>query len=206
MYQLDPVPFRYIDSISQSQHIALFYDEAEYAQMISFRFIKNGLAQGEQCVYATDEDSGSIVLKMLEYGIPIKYFQMGRLKVYQIQDLCGGREELMHNCKRDLGMLLSTLRSPFRVVSRIVKDVGTMTGISVEMEFEKLVHSNFGEFGGSLICPYDLSRIEPSRKNEWLEELRRNHHAIIHASRFGEGTVVDRQEEICQPGSSSCHP
>lgn len=189
IYYLNPMPVRYIDSIKNKQHILLFFEDFEDARMLSFRFIKNGLAQGEQCVYATDEDSGSIVIQMLEYGIPLRYLQIGKLRVHQIQCVCSGQQEIMDNCKRDVAMLLSNLRSPFRIVSRIVKNVSTMNGMSVEIELEQLTHSHFEDFGGSLICPYDVSKIEPSRRTEWMEKLRENHHTVIYAPKFGHGSV-----------------
>lgn len=189
MYELAPIPFKYVDSLEPKQHIALFYEEPEYARLIEFRFIKHGLEIGERCVYATEEDSGSIILKMLNYGIPLKYFQTGRLKVYQIHHVCGNRDEIMKRCKRDVDMILSDLIPPFRIVSRIVQDVSTSDGMSVELELECVTHRKFEDFGGSLICPYDISGMEPSKRRQWMEELRANHHAVIYAPKFGEGGV-----------------
>lgn len=157
--------------------------------MIDFRFLRNGLSLDEDCIYATEEDSGSIVLKMLNYGFSLKYFQTGRLKVYQIQRGGVGREEIMDNCKRDLDRILSNVRVPFRIVSRLVADVSTTDAISVELELERLTHKKFEDFGGSLICPYDLSKIESSEKKQWIKELIENHHTVIYAPRFGEGGV-----------------
>jgi MEDS: MEthanogen/methylotroph, DcmR Sensory domain len=189
MYDLTPVPFKYVDSLEPKQHIALFYEESEYARLIEFRFIKHGLEIGEHCVYATEEDSGSIVLKMLNYGIPLRYFQSRRLRVYQIHRTCGGHDEIMKRCKRDVEMITSDLIPPFRIVSRIVPDVSTTDGMSVELELECTVHDRFDDFGGSLICPYDMSKIESSKRKQWMEELRANHHAVIYAPKFGEGGV-----------------
>lgn len=189
MYDLTPVPFKYVDSLEPKQHIALFYEESEYARLIEFRFIKHGLENGEYCVYATEEDSGSIILKMLNYGIPLRYFQSRRLKVYQIHRTCGGRDEIMKKCKKDVEMILSDLPSPFRIVSRIVPDVSTTDGMSVELELECTTHGRFEDFGGSLICPYDISGMENSKRKQWMEELRASHHAVIYAPKFGEGGV-----------------
>ncbi len=124
----------------------------------------------------------------------MKYFQNGRLKVYQIHSAHGGSKEIMDNCKRDIAMILADLRPPFRMVSRIVHDISTMNGMSVEIELERSTHQSFEGFGGSLICPYDVSKMEPSRKKKWLDELRANHHSIIYASKFGEGSVVMSQD------------
>jgi hypothetical protein len=189
MNDTDQVPFKFIDSLKENQHIALFYEDPEYARMIEFRFIKNGLDLGQQCVYATEHDSGAIVLRMLTYGIPLKYFQDKRLRVYQIQRVCGGPKEIKEKCKQDITTILSNLRSPFRIVSRIVHDVSTKAGMSVELDLEKTTHSGFDSFGGTLICPYDISKIEHANRKQWLEDLRENHHAVIYASRFGQGGV-----------------
>ena len=189
MSSTSPVPFKFIDSLKERQHVALFYEDPEYARLIEFRFIKNGLELGEQCVYATEQDSGSIVLRMLTYGIPIKYFQDNRLRVYQVQRTCGGLKEIMENCKKDIAVILSNLHPPFRIVSRIVHDVSTRNGMLVELELEKTTHHGFESFGGSLICPYDISKMELGKKREWMENLRDNHHTVIYAPRFGEGGV-----------------
>lgn len=189
MYDLSPIPLEYIDSLEKSQHIGLFYEEPEYARIIEFRFIRNGLAMGEQCIYATGEDSGSIVLKMLTYGIPLRYFQTGRLKVYQIHNTCGSTENIIENSKKMIGKIMDGIIAPFRIVSKIVPDVSTIEGMSAELELERAVHRKFNDFRGSLICPYDVSKIESSQRKKWLEALRATHHSIIYAPRFGKGGV-----------------
>ena len=194
MYEVSPVPFKFIDSLDARKHIALFYEESEYARLIEFRFIKNGLAKGEHCIYATEEDSGSIVLKMLSYGIPLEYFERKQLRVYQMQHRCGSRDEIMKGCKKDIMMMLTGLQTPFRIVSRIVPDVSTLTGISVELELERDTHHCFDDLGGSIMCPYDLSKIETSRRKEWLAILRENHHEVIYAPKFGDGGVLTQSE------------
>lgn len=194
MHDLNPVPIKFVDSLDAKKHIALFYDDPEYARLIEFRFIKNGLLKGEQCVYATDDDSGSIVLKMLSYGIPLEYFERKKLRVYQIHNSQVDHDGIMKSCKKDIGRILSDLQSPFRIVSRIVPDVTTLTGMSVELELERELHLRFDDLGGMVICPYDLSKIETSRRKEWLTELRENHHDVIYAPKFGEGGILSIQE------------
>lgn len=183
------MPLEFVDSIKE-KHIALFYEDPEYARLVEFRFLRNGLDLGEHCVYATAQDSGSIVLKMLEYGIPLKYFLDGRIRVYQTHRVCGGEREMMDNCKKDLALITSNLKSPFRIVTRIVHDISTITGMSIELELERSIHQNFKSFGGSLICPYGVQDIESEKRKYWLKELYANHHAVIHATRFGELQVL----------------
>ena len=183
------IPFGYLDSLEKRQHILLLYEDPEYARLIEFRFIKNGLANGESCLYVTSEDSASIVVKFLSYGIPLYYFQSGKLKVIQVREACGGKDEMLQNCKKDISVILDRLIAPYRIVGRIVPNISTTDGMSVQMEIEKQTHRKFDDLGGSIMCTFDISKIEKSRKKAWLEELRSSHHIVIHAPKFGQGGV-----------------
>ena len=189
IYETMPVPLKYIDSLEQKQHILLLYEDPDYARLIEFRFIKNGLASGETCLYVTSEDSASIVVKFLSYGIPLHYFQTGKLRVIQMREMCEGREEIMQRCKKDISRIFEGLIAPYRIVGRIVPNISTMDGMSVQMEIEKKAHSGFDDFGGSVMCTFDISKIERSRKKVWLKELHSSHHVVIHAPKFGQGGV-----------------
>jgi hypothetical protein len=46
----------------------LFHEELEYAKMISFQFIKNGLAQ-KKAVYVSEEDVEQVKREMADSGI-----------------------------------------------------------------------------------------------------------------------------------------
>ncbi|MDE1832745.1 MAG: hypothetical protein KGI02_10335 [Thaumarchaeota archaeon] len=111
--------------------------------MIMFRFIKNGLTSGEECRYTTEEDSGSIVIEMLNYGIPLKYFQSKQLRILQISHRSGSRDEILH--RRDWIMIRMNPRTPFRIVSRIVPNVDTMERISAELNIERDVQNQFDD-------------------------------------------------------------
>jgi hypothetical protein len=190
MHDADHIPIKFVDSLDDRKHVALFYEESEYARLIEFRFLKNGLTKGEQCVYATEDDSGTIILKMLNYGIPLKYFERKKLLVYQIPRVCGSHDEIMKSCKKNLEIILSGLQPPFRIVSRIVSDVSSLTGMSVELELERKTHQYFDDLGGSVMCPYYLPEIEKSKRKDWLTDLRENHHDVIYAPKFGGGCVL----------------
>lgn len=184
------VPFRYVDSISQKQHILLLYEDLEYARLIEFRFIKNGLDSGENCIYVTDQDSGSIVIKFLSYGIQLQDFLSGRLRIIQRHDMLGSREEILLQAKNDAKYILENVIGPFRIVGRIIPNVGTMDGISAQIEIEKKTHHIFDDLCGSIMCTYDLSKIEKSKRKVWMQKLRDTHHAVIHAPSFGQGGVL----------------
>jgi len=182
-------PIQFVDHMESSKHILLLYDDPEAAKLVMFRFIKNGLVNGEDCLYLTEEDSGSIVIKMMTHGIPLRYFQNKQLQVLQISNRYGDRDEIVSSCRKDIMMSVMNLRKPFRIVSRIVPNIETEVGISAELELEQLVQNKFDDFGGSIMCPYDISKIEKKKREKWLEELRENHHIIIYVPKSGHGGV-----------------
>lgn len=189
IYETISAPFRYVDSLEGKHHILLFYEDQEYARLIEFRFIKNGLTSQENCVYITGEDSGYVVLKFLSYGIPLHYFQSGKLRIIQLHAESKNRDELSDKCKKDLELIREHLLPPFRIVGRLVPNISTIDGMSVEVELEKKTHCCFDDYGGSIMCTYDLSKIEKTRRKEWMEDLRATHDAMICATKFGQGGV-----------------
>jgi hypothetical protein len=86
--------------------------------------------------------------------------------------------------------MLADLKEPFRIVSRIVSDVSTEQGIMAELEIEKCVHGCFEEFGGMIMCPYDISTIEKKNRLEWVQTLYSHHHAVIYLPKIGESGVI----------------
>ncbi len=183
-------PFRYVDSLEKKQHILLLYEDPAYARLIEFRFIKNGLTEGETCIYVTHEDSGSIVLKFLHYGIPLHYFQSQKMRVIQMHDTCSNGQSILEKAKTEVASILDRIIPPYRIVGRIVPNVSTLDGITAQLEIEKQSHSCFEDFRGSIMCTYDVSQIEKTRRKTWLAELRQTHHTVIHATEAGQGVVL----------------
>ncbi|MGI0073566.1 MAG: MEDS domain-containing protein [Nitrosotalea sp.] len=190
MSQIELIPLKFLDSIGTKKHIALLYEEPEYARLIEFRFLKNGLGQGEQCIYATEEDSGTVILKLISYGIPIESFQKGRIRVLHLDAKDGDYESMMTSCKKDMLKITHDLDPPFRIVSRIVPAVQIVSGMSLELEFERQLHHIFDEIGGSVMCPYDLTKMEPTLMEKWLSGIHQTHHDIIFSPGFGMSGVL----------------
>ncbi len=183
------IPIKFIDSLEEKQHIMLLYEDPQYARLIEFIFIKRGLERGEDCIYATSDDSGSTVLMLQRYGIPLDAFLSKKIRVFQIKPSSGTHDEMVINCKQEIQRILLDVKTPFRAVTRIVPDVSTVNGMSVEMEMERLAQDCFKELGGTVMCPYDLSEIEKTKKLEWVKSLYSSHHTIIYLPKYGEGGV-----------------
>src|SRR5574340_172375 len=186
------IPTDFVDQIQGKCHIALFYEDPGYAKIIAFRFLKNGLLKGEDCLYVTSEDTGDIVVKMLDFGIPLRYFHTKQLRVIQIKERSGSKEDIISACRVDISRIMSGIRNSFRMVSRIVPNVNTVDGMSAELEMEHLVNNIFDDLGGSIMCPYDVSKIEPSKRKHWLDNLCESHHAVIYVPKSGYSGIFTR--------------
>lgn len=184
------IPMEFISSLKEKKHLMLFYEDPESAKLLEFLFLKQGLDSGETCIYATSEDSGSIILSLLRYGIPPESFFTKKIQVFHIPPVSGTSEEIVLQCKKQITKMLSDLKKPFRIVSRIVADVSTEQGIIAELEIEKCVHGCFEDFGGSIMCPYDISTIEKKNRLEWVQSLYSQHHAVIYLPKMGESGVI----------------
>jgi hypothetical protein len=74
------------------------------------------------------------------------------------------------------------MKPQYRLAWRMVIEIGTKNGMKSQILQETTGHQHFDEFNCSQICHYDISRIEPTRKHEWISLLLRNHHYVIYAS------------------------
>ena len=197
------IPIKFIDSLEEKQHIMLLYEDPQYARIIEFVFIKRGLERGEECIYATPDDTGSTVLMLQRYGIPLDAFLAKKIRVFQIKPSSGTHDEIVLNCKQEIQRILADVKIPFRSVLRIVTDVSTVNGISVEIEMEKLAQDCFEELGGTIMCPYDISEIEKTKKNAWIKSLYSNHHTIIYLPKYGEGWVFSPSQNLAKTTSDT---
>lgn len=179
MSELTGSPTEFVNNEADKKHIALLYDDQENAIDLELRFIRNGLKKNENCIYATEEDAGFIILKMLNRGIPQEYLKK-LLHVYQMPNPFDDPSGPLAGCENNKKMLFTDSKSPFRIVARLVSDVANIDGIKLEMMMEHETHKKFAEFDGTLMCPYDISKIEKSRRKEWLSQIRENHHGVIY--------------------------
>ena len=74
------------------------------------------------------------------------------------------------------------MKPPFRFVGRTIADTETIEGMKIGMEVEKTGHKHFAQFDNSQLCCYDISRMEKSRRSEWISGLLKNHHHLIYAT------------------------
>lgn len=178
-------------------HIALFYENEEYARKIEYSFVKNGLARSQHCVYTThggSNDAARIRMGMLEYGIDVDRFESsGLLHILEIKDPRSdpsGFERGVENLKN---RIIEAKKPPIRLVSRFIREVESEEDARANMLVERAIHSSF-EFPGLFMCPYHIDRVPHPVRVEWFLNHMQNHHAVVFAPRSSEGSglMLDR--------------
>lgn len=176
------IPLRFVNSLDTNKHILLLYNDPQYAKRIEFQFIRNGLAKGEHCIYATQEDPAFIKDKMEAHGINVKNFLKKRLlHICQPSDPFSHPEGVLAGAKSSLELMLKDSKPPYRIVAMLIPDTEITEVIDVHIKIEKEFHANFENFDGSMICPYNVKNLGQNNSLDRIQELVNSHHSVIYA-------------------------
>lgn len=185
---------------SEPMHIALFYEDEEYAREIEHSFLKNGLARSQHCIYTThggDSNVKRIPTEMTRHGIDANRFRsLGLLHILKIcdpRDDPAGFERGIENLKNKI---LEGKKPPVRIVSRFIRTVESENDAMANMLAERAIHSHFFDnYRGLFMCPYPIGKVPDEVRAEWFLNHMGHHHAAIFAPKSfeGSGLVLDRQ-------------
>ena len=193
----------FVDTIDIGKHVVFFYEKLDYALMIQFQFIKNGLLRGEHCIYAMQGDTKFIEDQMAYSGIHVEDFKRkDLLHFYQIPNVMDDPEGTLKSAEKIMNKIFADSKPPFRVVSVLVPEINSDAQMAAALDIERNCHSSFSNLQCSWLCPYDLGNIEDSRKETFMDQVMRNHHAVITASKLGLGIAFDvpkTQPELKDP-------
>ncbi len=182
----------FVDTIDIGKHVVFFYEKLEYALMIQFQFIKNGLLRGQHCVYAMQGDTKSIEDQMAYSGIHVEEFKRkDLLHFYQIPNAMDDPEGALKGAEKIMNKIFADSKPPFRVVSVFIPEINSDEQMAAALDIERNFHSSFSNLQCSWLCPYNLENIEDSRKEEFMDSVTQNHHAVITASKHGLGIAFD---------------
>lgn len=186
------IPLKFVNSLDINRHILLFYSDPEYAKKIEFQFIENGLAREEHCIYATEEDPTFIKEKMEEYGIRVNDFiKRDLLHIYQTEKPFRHPEGVLAGAKSNFETILKNSKPPYRIVAMLIPDTGTAEAMHTHIRIEREFQDSFEEFNGSVMCPYNIKKLERNKSDNWIRELLDSHHSTIYAPTFEEGGVFN---------------
>jgi len=177
----DMDPLTYIDEIYKKKHIILVYDDIKKGREIEYYFIKGGLENNEKCIYLTHDDPIQIENDMQKFGIDVaRSKRKSRLCVYPMTNFISDSTNILDNMQNIMKLILGDQQTPFRIVGRAIQDIRFEEAISVELYLEKILHGQFDNLNGSILCTYDLTHImSNNRWRDWLSKLESYHHASL---------------------------
>lgn len=177
-------PMKFVDQMERNKHILLLYDNQKYAYWIIGRYFHIGFAKGESCILYTYDRPEIIEKQLSAGGIDVNLFkQKNLLRIYEIERPEDNKHDVPHIIDQIREESKKSMKPPYRFVGGTITDIETKDGMKFSILLEKTGHQHFNEFNYSQICYYDISKIEPTRKHEWISSLLRNHHYVIYASK-----------------------
>ncbi|HYZ51577.1 MAG TPA: MEDS domain-containing protein [Nitrososphaeraceae archaeon] len=207
-------PLNFVHQIEEGKHIVLFYEELEYAKMISFQFIRNGLSRRKDCSYLSEEEIESVGREMSDSGVDVKKFtKNNQLHIYQVSSLTdynprdspNGQTELIgvdweHKAADDTAILKnpSKIKESDRIVLRCVYNVNTEEQIKSNLKWEHDYRfKNLKDTRTTVVCTYPVNDIIPTISDsigsygKWMNTLLELYDGVIFARRFWKGVAFN---------------
>ena len=182
----------FVNAIDIGKHVVCFYENLEYALMLQFQFMKNGLLRGQHCVYAMHGDTKIVENQMAYSGIHVEEFKRNDLlHFYEIPNVMEDSEGALKGAEKIMNKIFANSKPPFRIVSLFVPEINSDAQMSAALDIEHNFHSSFSNLQCSWLCPYDLRNIEDSRKEVFMDKVMQNHHAVINVGKYGLGIAFD---------------
>ena len=199
-------PLNFVHKVGEGKHIVLFYEELEYAKVISFQFIKNGLVNKKDCSYLSEEGVEAVRREMSDSGIDInKFTQNNQLHIYQVPSLTDYRErdsqigETKLEWEKGEGERKprpvddrAILKNPSeviqsdRIVLRCVYKVENEEQIKSNLKWEHDYRfKDLKDNGTTLVCTYPINDIIPTISDsigpygKWMNNLLQIYDGVI---------------------------
>jgi hypothetical protein len=176
-------PIKFLDRMEGNNHIVLLYDDEKYADLIIARYLLNGLKKGESCIFFTADRPEAVEKRLSAEGIDVDlYKRKNSLRIYRIERSDKNKRDTPHTLKSIREQATRGMKPPYRFVGRTITDTETKEGMKLGLVVERTGHEHFEDFDCSQMCYYEISRIERSRRDEWITGLLKNHHHVVYAS------------------------
>ncbi len=176
-------PIKFLEELQGNNHLVLLYDQSKYGDLTIAKYLQIGLDLGESCIYVTFDDPKKIEEKLSSEGLDVKgYRERNLLRIYPLEKSDINENDALDYLNAILQESTKGMKAPYRFVGRTVPNVKSKEGIQLELIQEKLFHENFKKNNFSYMCQYDISQIEESKRQDWIQELLKTHHHIIYAS------------------------
>ncbi len=176
-------PLQFVNSLDAKKHILLLCNDTTFRKMIELRFLENGLVKDESGIYLTSKDPQRIMDTMVKFNMNFQpHLKNKSLQILELPKFDEDPDGILLGIEKFMKKMLSELKPPYRIVGRIISDISTELGMSVELALERYLHARFDSLDGSFLCTYDYYEVPEKDRLKWLDSLIKNHHAVIYAN------------------------
>ncbi len=185
-------PLKFLDRLEGNRHVVMLYDDEKRADFMIARYFLNGIKKGGSCVFFTDEDPARIRRRLVAQGLDVsEHEKKKRLRIFSIPSSNSGKMDALNTLMAIRNKSTEGMKPPFRFAGRTIIDIESVGGMQQGMGLEKIGNDHFEEFDNSQLCFYDIRKMEPSRRDEWVRGLLENHHSVIYASDPGKAVAFE---------------
>jgi len=193
-------PIDFVRHLKEDRHIVLFYEEAEYAKVISFQFVKSGIEHKKGCCYLSEDDIEVVKREMIDNGIELKSLVNGLLNIYQVPSMPDFHSSNSHINENALKMNLSKLKpwQADRVVLKCIYKISTEEHLNSILKWEREYRLKYLKNGkSSLLCAYPVDNIlsiisdSTGAHSQWMNGLLEMYDGVVFARRFWKGVAFN---------------
>ena len=170
----------------------MLYDNQKRGDSIIVQYFTEGFKEGGSCIFFTDADPAEISRRLVAQGIDVaRYEKENRLRIFKIPSSSNAVEDSLKGLKAMTTETTKGMKPPFRFVARTIANIGSVDGMNQGMKLEKIGNDHFDEFDISLLCYYDIRKMERSKRDQWIKGLLENHNSVIYASDAGKAVAFE---------------
>lgn len=184
------------DGPGSRKHTVLFYEDAEYASAIVYRYIKAGLQQGQLCGFVSELSPDLVEREMRDNDIDVDKAKKRRLlQLFHVGDLTIHPRHTEMNVEDMAERLRKKTNRPFeRLVFKCIFKIESDDQLKANMKIEAKHNSVFQPFpANSLLVTFPVPEIidtlkgNTGTKSEWMAQLLEEYDAVIFARQFNRG-------------------
>jgi hypothetical protein len=163
--------------------IVVLYHQQKYADLIIARYFLNSLARGGSCVFLAADKPEAVEARLRAQGIDVdSYKRTNSFRIYRIAKSDSNKQDVLGTLRTIRAEATQGMKPPYSFAGRTITDIESKDGMRLGLTLEKAGHEHFAEFDNSQMCYYDVTKLEKSRRDEWIRGLAKSHHYLIYAS------------------------
>lgn len=188
-------PIVFLTDVPEGQHLALFYENEYYGEILKLWYLVHGLIKGEHAVYTTHGEVEKARAMMLDRGVDVDYYERERklLHILKSDDVTSD-SKFYEAMRESYDKIFSKTGFPCRIVRSTISDLTNKENMKTSLRVESCTmdsfegkagndspFSIFSKFRGSVMCSYSIVNCDhrDTSLSKWMNENEMCHHSTI---------------------------